>query len=192
MALDQTMITDLTRTLEPSDYLRCTPLAHAATPLGMGYGETRFASPTKAFKLLYIAEDLPTSITEAIVRDRFEGNVAREMVDADFTDWGVCEVNASAPLRLLDLRHDGCFKLGISTDITGAKAQDEARAFSEELHATTDLDGIVYLSRLCKRECIAIYERAVKGKLTAKPVDQLVVVAELISALKTLKITLID
>lgn len=93
MALDQAMIADLTRTLEPSDYLRCTPLAHATTPLahattplGMGYGETRFASPTEAFKLLYIAQDLPTSITEAIVRDRFEGNVEREMVDADFTD----------------------------------------------------------------------------------------------------------
>jgi hypothetical protein len=45
----------------------------------MGFGKTRFASPIDAFKLMYLAKELPTSIAEAIVRDRFEGRVVREL-----------------------------------------------------------------------------------------------------------------
>lgn len=59
MALDPKMLKSLVRRVQPADFLRCTPWAHRATPLGMGFGETRFASPSKAFKLVYIAEDLP-------------------------------------------------------------------------------------------------------------------------------------
>lgn len=148
MALDPKMLKSLVRRVQPADFLRCTPWAHRATPLGMGYGETRFASPSKAFKLVYIAEDLPTAIAETIVRDRFEGWTARQLMMADVQDWGVCEVTATRPLRLLSLRGDACFKLGISTDIVGAKAHAEARAFSQELYESTDLDEIIYHSRL--------------------------------------------
>ena len=191
MALDPRILQSLTRRLEPSDYLRCTPWSRRATPLGMGFGETRFASPTKAFKLLYIAEDLATSVTEAIIRDRFEGKTIRELAQSDIDDWGVCAVSATRPLRLLSLRGNACFKLGISTDIVGAKAHDEARAFSQLLYDTTDLDGIVYHSRLRKKNCMAIYDRAVPSGLSSQPVVQLERLAALVPALKTLKTQLI-
>lgn len=55
MALDKAVLASLTRRFEPNDYLRCPPWAHRATPLGMGFGKTRFASPSDSFKLLYIA-----------------------------------------------------------------------------------------------------------------------------------------
>lgn len=156
----------------------------------MGFGKTRFASPLDAFKLLYIAKDLPTSIAEAIVRDRFEGVQPREMDVNDFAGWGVCEVHATAPLRLLDLRRDGCFKLGVSTDIAGAKTQDEARSFSQQIHETTDLDGILYHSRLRRRECVALYERAVPA-LTASTVVEIETLAGLVPALRSLRIKLL-
>lgn len=191
MVLDAKILASLTRRFQPSAYLRCTPIAHRITPLGMGYGATRFASPRDGFKLLYIAKDLPTSIAEAIVRDRFEGVTPREMAVADFTGWGVCEVDAVVPLKLLDLRRDGCFKLGVSTDIVGAKAQDAARAFSQSIHDTTDLDGILYFSRLRRRECVAVYERAVSATLSASAVVELETLAEVVPALRTLKIRLI-
>lgn len=190
MDFDEKILASLTRRFEPSAYLRCTPWAHRATPLGMGYGQTRFASPVDGFKLLYIARDLPTSIAEAIVRDRFEGVIPREMMISDFTGWGVCEVEAIEPLRLVDLRRDGCFKLGISTDIAGAKARDDARAFSQSLHDRTDLDGILYYSRLRHRECVAVYERAVRA-LRASHVVELESLANLVPALKALKISII-
>jgi len=191
MALDPKILQSLTRRVEPADYLRVTPWARRSTPLGMGFGETRFASPTKAFKLLYIAEDLATSVAEAIIRDRFEGKTIRELAQSDIADWGVCALSATQPLRLLTLRGDACFKLGISTDIVGAKAHDEARAFSQALYDTTDLDGIVYHSRLRKKNCMAIYDRAVTPGLSAQPVVQLERLAALVPALNTLKINLI-
>ena len=190
MALDTAILALLTRRFEPTAYLRCTPWAHRATPLGMGHGKTRFASPTDSFKLLYIAKDLATGIAETIVRDRFEGAAVRELDITDVRPWGVCEVDAHTPLRVLDLRRDGCFKLGVSTDIVGAKAQDEARRFSQELYDTTDLDGVLYHSRLRKRNCVAIYDRAVPSHLTPGPVVEIETLGGLTPALRALKIKL--
>jgi hypothetical protein len=158
----------------------------------MGYGKTRFASPTDAFKLLYIAKNLTTSIAETIVRDRFEGSMCRELTRDEVSDWGICEISATAPLRVLDLRGNGCFELGISTDIAGGKTQDEARKLGQALYETTDLDGILYRSRLLrKQDCVAVYDRAVALKLDASPVVRMESLAELLPALRRLKITLI-
>ena len=191
MPLDPKVLSSLTRRVLPEAYLRCTPWSHRVTPLGMGFGETRFASPTRSFKLIYLAEDLATSVAEAIVRDRFEGRTVRELARSDLNDWGACEVGASRRLRVLDLRSDGCFRLGISTDITGAKVHDEARAFSQQLYDSTDLDGIIYHSRIRKKNCLAVYDRAVPIALVPGPVVELERLAALVPALQTLKITLI-
>ena len=192
MTLDAKVLTSLTRRVYPTQYLRCTPWANHATPLGMGFGETRFASLADTFKLLYIAEDIATAIAETIIRDRFEGTTTRELMRPDIENWGVCEVDALRSLRLLDLRKDGCFKLGISTDIVGAKAQGEARAFSQRIYDGTDLDGIIYHSRLRRRNCIAVYDRAVANGLVSRSVVQLETVKALVPALRSLKTKIID
>lgn len=192
MPLDIAVVASLTRRFQPTAYLRTTPWEHRANPLGMGFGKTRFASPNDAFKLIYIAKDLATSVAEAIVRDRFEGGAARELTRGELSDWGACEVEAARPLRLLDLRGAGCFELGISTDIAGAKAHDEARRFSQELYDTTDLDGILYRSRLRKRQdCAAVYDRAVQSKLQSSDVVELERLAGIVPALRALKLKLI-
>lgn len=97
MVFDKKILASLTRRFHPDAYLRCTLIAHRKTPLGMGYGKTRFASPSDSFKLLYTAKDLPTSIAEAIVRDRFESVTPRELVLSDLAGWGVCEVAGRSP-----------------------------------------------------------------------------------------------
>lgn len=192
MNLDPRAIASLVRPFQPERYLRATPWAFRATPLGMGFGKTRFASPTDTFKLLYIGQDLATCMAEAIVRDRFEGSTTRELTRGEVSDWGVCEVTATAPLRVLDLRGNGCFHLGISTDIVGGKAQDEARKFSQTLYHATNVDGVLYKSRLLKRQnCIALYDRAVSSKLKAGAVVEMETLAQLIPSLQRLKISLI-
>jgi hypothetical protein len=191
MDLEPDVVASLVVAYQPMAYLRVTPIAHRATPLGMGFGNTRFASPTEAFKLLYIAEDLATSVAEAIIRDRFERVIARELTAGEVAGWGVTEVSAPVPLRLLDMRTVGCFLLGVSTDITGAKAQDEARQFSQLVFDLTDLDGILYLSRLTRRTCVAVYDRAVAAKLDAGPVHELETLAALLPALAALRVVLI-
>jgi hypothetical protein len=191
MVLDPDVVASLVAAYQPTAYLRVTPIAHRATPLGMGFGKTRFASPTDAFKLLYIAKYLATSVAEAIIRDRFEGTTARELTAGELADWGVTEVSAPVPLRLLDMRTAGSFLLGVSTDIAGAKAQDEARRFSRAVFDQTDLDGILYLSRLTRRTCVAVYDRAVAAKLDAGPVHELETLAALVPALSALRVALI-
>jgi hypothetical protein len=191
MDLDPDPVASLVVAYQPTAYLRVTPIAHRATPLGMGFGKTRFASPADAFKLLYIAEDLATSVAEAVIRDRFEGANARELTAGELAGWGAAEVSAQIPLRLLDVRTAGCFLLGVSTDITGAKAQDEARQFGQAVFDQTDLDGILYLSRLTRRICVAVYDRAVASKLDAGPVHELETLAALVPALAALRVVLI-
>ena len=191
MDLDPDVVASLVAAYQPTGYPRVTPIAHRTSPLGMGFGKTRFASSTDAFKLLHIAEDLATSVAEAVIRDRFEGASARELTAGELAGWGVAEVSAPVPLRLLDIRTAGCFLLGVSTDITGAKAQDEARQFSQAVFDQTDLDGILYLSRLTRGTCVAVYDRAVAPKLNAGAVHELEALAALVPALAALRIVLI-
>lgn len=191
MRLDFGEVAKLVVAYQPIRYLRSTPMAYAGTPLGMGCGKTRFASPIDAFTLLYIAEDLATSLAEAIIRDRFERGGTRELTKGEVSGWGATEVGASSPLRLLDLRKMGCFLLGVSTDVTGAKAQDEARELSQTIYDQTDLDGLLYSSRLTKRDCAAVYDRAVTPTLTASPVQELEKLAGLVPALTSLNVKLI-
>jgi hypothetical protein len=125
MVLDPDVVASLAVAYQPTAYLRVTPIAHRTTPLGMGFGKTRFASPTDAFKLLYIAEDLATSVAEAIIRDRFEAATARELTVGELAGWGAAEVSAQVPLRLLDVRTAGCFLLGCPPTSRGRKPRKE-------------------------------------------------------------------
>jgi hypothetical protein len=59
------------------DWVRVLPSRHRASPVGAGYGSSRFSSPSGAFKVLYAAENFATTFAEAVVRDRFEGKSRR-------------------------------------------------------------------------------------------------------------------
>ena len=85
----------------------------------------------------------PRRLSETALKGPSRG----KLTAGELACWGVAEVSARVPFRLLDMRTRGCFLLGVSTDITGAKAQDEARQFSQAVFDQTDLDGILYLSR---------------------------------------------
>jgi hypothetical protein len=53
--LDPKIVAELAIPFRPEAYLRMMPKAHAATPLGMGFGQTRFSAPDHSFRLVYIA-----------------------------------------------------------------------------------------------------------------------------------------
>ena len=116
MRLDPVVLRDLSVAYEPRAYVRAMPLLHRATPLGMGFGRTRYASPNDGFKLLYVAEDLQTSVAETLIRDRFENRRRRRIAQAEAEIWGAVQVDATAPLTLVDLRTTGLLRLGVSTD----------------------------------------------------------------------------
>ena len=190
MKLDSKTVSELAIAFRPTAYLRVIPLEHKATPLGMGLGQTRFSSPTRAFQLAYIAKDVATSIAETIVRDRFEGAAARVLDESEVEDWAMAEISATEPLLVLDLRTTGLLKLGISTDAARAKDHRDGRSLSEELYRSFDIDGLLYASRLTGAECVAVYDRAVTTKLASGSAEELVRHSDLDTALRSIGVTL--
>ncbi len=191
MILDPDILADLAVAITPKAYVRVTPMAHAANPLGAGYGVTRFASPTKAFKVIYIAQDLTTGVAETLVRDRFQGRARRTLLDVEAALWGATEVTAGAPLTLIDLRTTGLVRLGVSTEAARGKAQGQGRKLSQAIYDQTDAQGLIYLSRLTGRTCICVYDRALPGGLVATPVVELTLLAEFVDVLRALNVALI-
>ena len=191
MKLNADTLSALTLPVDATGYLRIIPDEHRATPTGMGFGRTRFASPDDSFKLLYAARDLKTAVAETIVRDRFERRKKRVLMEEEFDQRAVASLVSTATLDLLDLRGDGTNRLNVSTDVARGKSQRPGRAFSARLYRETSLDGIVYASRITNDDCLAIYDRAV-GKLDPNcPVVDLVALTDLVPALDDLDVTVI-
>lgn len=189
MKLDPRTVADLALAFRPETYLRVMPVEHKATPLGMGFGHTRFSSPSLTFRLAYLAGDLATAIAETIVRDRFEGSQERILDESEIAEWAVAEVTANAPLSVLDLRTTGLLKLGVSTDAARAKEHREGQRLSEAVYSTFAVDGLLYSSRLTAENCVAVYDRAVASKLSSTGAVELVRHPDLIPALRTIGVT---
>jgi hypothetical protein len=175
--------------IDVTDYVRVIDRTHRATPLGMGFGRTRFSSPTGAFKALYLAQDTCTAIAERIVRDRFQGRARRELFAHELRGYSVFAVNNPDLLSLIDLRHEGASLLGAPTDAVRGRAHQAGRTLSQQLYDQTSADGIVYMSRITNRECVAVYDRAVAEKLVVNaPVTALIRLASLPTDLRALHI----
>jgi len=187
--LDPKVVAELAVPFRPSAYLRVMPKVHAATPLGMGFGQTRFSAPDNSFKVLYIARDIATAIAETIIRDRFEGRAKRILDLTEVDDWAFSEVSTIAPLTVLDLRTTGLLRLGVSTNAARAKSHATGRRLSEALHDRFAIDGILYASRLTSAACVVVYDRAVAARLVATPAESLVRNPNLIGALQSLNVT---
>lgn len=191
MSFDPTILRQLAVAVDVTGYLRIMEARHRAMPIGMGYSETRFASLTDSFTVLYAAQDLATALAEKVIRDRFQGRKKRILLQADIDEQVVVSLVARAPLKLLDLRTSGASRLGVPTDAVRGRAQQAGRKFSQQLYDTTDFDGIVYMSRITNGECVAVYDRAANAKLaSACPVQNLGEVADLISVLTSLSVEL--
>jgi len=189
--LDLNVLADLAATITPKTSVRVIPMAHAATPPGAGFGVTRFASPTKTFKVICLGQDLTTGIAETLVRDRFQRRAQRKLPDVEAALWGATEGNAGAPPTLIGLRDKGLVRLGVSTEAARDKAQSQGRKQSQAIHDQTDAQGLIYISRLTGRTCICLYDRALPGGLVATPVVEVTRLAGFVDALHELNVTLI-
>lgn len=193
MTLDPAILSRLAVRIDVTNYVRIVGRVHATTPLGLGTGRSRFSSPRNRFKLLYLAEDPTTSFAEAIVRDRYEKKAERLLLEEELDRYSITAVRNPHPLFLLDLRNEGASLLGVSTDAVRAKAQAAGRRLSQSLYDQTTFDGIVYMSRITNRECVAVYDRAVAPGLEAdSPAVDLKHLATLRTILDTLHITVVS
>ena len=164
----------LVRTAFPESY-RIMSQRHVGSPLGTTPADSRFATRTGGYTVLYAAPDFSTAFIETIVRDRFVHRRTREVALREITErvWVRIAAEPGAPLTLLDLRTDGCTRIGAPTDVVQARNHSAGRAFGKTIHAEhADVDGLVYASRLTGKDAYAIYDRSV-GKLKAGDVGQL-------------------
>ena len=77
--------------------------------------------------------------------------------------WVRISMQAGAALTLLDLRGDGCTRIGVSTDAVNARNHAAGRAFAKAIHADhVDVDGIVYASRLTGENVYAVFGRSTR------------------------------
>lgn len=191
MKLDAAILKQLVVRVDVTDYVRIVRRAYKDKPLGMGFGKTRFSSPKDAFKLLYLAQDTRTAVAETIIRDRFQDKAKRVLLEDEFDAYSIAAISKADPLVLVDLRHEGASLLGVSTDAVRARTQRPGRNLSQALYARTMLDGIVYMSRITNRECVAIYDRAVPKLETAGPALDLPRLGSLTADLAALHVTVI-
>ncbi len=192
MTLNPAVLARLSVCIEVTNYVRIISRVHASTPLGMGLGRSRFSSPRNKFHLLYLAQDPSTAVAETIVRDRFENTAERLLFEEELDRYSIVAVRNPSPLFLLDLRNEGASLLGVPTDAVRAKAQAAGRRLSQSLYDQTAFDGIVYMSRITNRQCVAVYDRAVTSGLEVdSPVLDLPRLAALRVILESLHVTVV-
>jgi len=189
--LNSAAIPGITSAFVPKAFKRIFPSAFQTTPLGTGPAAARFSSVVGNFNTLYAAVSLSTAIAEAVIRDRFEGDGPRHLFASELTNRSLAEVSATIPLDLIDLRTDGCFKLGVSTDIASAKGWGDSRNLAQYIHDHTAVDGFLYRSRLTGANCIAVFDRAILAKLTADNVMELIAAPGLAAAISELSVDVI-
>jgi len=156
----------LTKAGLPASY-RIIPRRYLKTPLGVVPGDSRFGSRADGYGVLYATPDFATAFIEVIVRDRFTRKRKREVLLKEVTEraWVQIVTKARAKLNLLDLRNDGCVRLGAPTDAVNARSHAAGRALGRTIHAEHgDIDGFIFSSRLTGTDVYAIFDRTI-GKL---------------------------
>ncbi len=154
----------LTQATPPPSY-RIIPRRHLRTPLGTALGDSRFCTKADNYTVLYAAPDFATAFIETVVRDRFTRKRQRDIVLKEVTEraWVLISATSRAPLRLLDLRQDGCVRLGTPTDTVNARNHVAGRSLGRSIYADhKDIDGLLFASRLTGADVYALFDRAIR------------------------------
>ena len=150
----------------PPSY-RIIPDRYLATPLGTAPADSRFCARHDGFTVLYAAADFATAFIETVVRDRFVRRQQREVRLKEVTAraWVYLETLPGAWLNLLDLRQDGCIRLGAPTDAINARHHGAGSALGRMVHAEhRRVDGLIFPSRLTGADVYALFDRSL-GRL---------------------------
>ena len=164
---------------------RIVPRRHLASPLGTVPADSRFCSRDAGYTVLYAAPEFATAFLETVVRDRFTSRRNREIALREVTErgWALIESRPGTMLVLLDLRGDGCARIGAPSDAVHARNHAAGRALGKATYAEhPGIDGLVYGSRLTGADVYAVFDRGI-GKLRAVETGLLTDRAELLDLL---------
>lgn len=157
------------------DSYRIMPGRYLATPLGTSRADSRFGSRDSNHTVLYASPDFSTAFVETVVRDRFARLRKRNVAWKEIRDriWARLTAQAGTVQTLLDLRGDGCIRIGAPTDVVHAKNHAAGRAFAKTiLSEHPDIEGVLYVSRLTGGDVYAVFDRGI-GRLVSTEVGML-------------------
>ena len=126
------------------DSYRIVPRQYRSSPLGTVAAESRFVSLTADYTILYAAPEFATAFVETVVRDRLVGRRSREVALKELTAriWVRVSGQARQAMTLLDLRAEGCMRIGAPTDVVQARSHAAGRAFGKVIHREhADIEG---------------------------------------------------
>ena len=138
------------------------PGRYRATPMGTRPADSRFCSRSAGYSVLYASPDFATAFIETVVRDRFMRRRDRDVALKEITEraWACISARSDAVLALLDLRGDGCARIGAPTDAVHARNHAAGRALARAIHAEhVDVEGLLYASRLTGEDIYAVFDR---------------------------------
>ena len=141
---------------------RIMPGRYRTTPLGSRPADSRFCSRSAGYSVLYASPDFATAFIETVVRDRFMRRRDRDVALKEITEraWACISARSEAVLALLDLRGDGCARIGAPTDAVHARNHAAGRALARAIHAEhVDVEGLLYASRLTGEDIYAVFDR---------------------------------
>ena len=156
-------------------------------PLGFGLAKSRFSDPTgHAFGVVYLGSSVRVVFHEVILRDRGDARTGPVLVSmAELEAFTCAEIAITSPLKLVDFTGDGPPKMGVPSDVVGARDQTLAQIWSEAVHSHSEnVDGIYYPSRLNEERNVALYDRAIvklRSMSTPRLIDLRVPLAEIIN-----------
>ena len=165
-------------------------------PLGLGKTPSRFSDPRRRkssnlFGVLYLGESLKVCFLESILRDNRNGAVGDYPLDeSELLARQCAEIEVARPLVLVDLRSDGCVRMGVPSDVPRSSGQQLARSWSLAFHDHPKApDGIIYSSRLNEQNNVAVYNRAI-SKLRTRATYALINAPDLPNVLDELKVAI--
>jgi len=137
-------------------------------PLGGSKSSSRFSDPRRRrlmnrFGVLYLGSTLKVCFLEAILRDRRNGVIGDYAIrESKLRSRRYVLIEPTSRLYLVDLRRDGCVRMGIPSDVPRRANQVLARRWSLAFYEhPSQPDGIIYSSRLNEDTNLAIYGRAI-------------------------------
>jgi len=137
-------------------------------PLGCSKAPSRFSDPRRRvlmnrFGVLYLGSTLKVCFLEAILRDRRNSAIGDYLIgESELRSHRYALIEPNSRLSLVDLRGDGCVRMGIPSDVPRSANQALARRWSLAFFQhPSQPDGIIYPSRLNEEPNVAIYDRAV-------------------------------
>jgi RES domain len=136
--------------------------------LGYSKGRSRFSDPRRRvlgnrFDVVYLGSTLKVSFLEAVLRDQRNGVVGNYVIDeGELRSRRYARIEPVSPSNLVDLRGDGCVRMGIPSDVPRSANQALARRWSLAFYQhPSQPDGIIYSSRLNENTNLAVYDRAI-------------------------------